>query len=284
MSVLRHSVHTGLIIVGVTSRYFDSIDASASIELPLSVFAASAGLHSLRGLRLLDASNKKQLFSPETEIGKVFITEDDPIVSDEQPDLASSPPSLPPNPVIMPAVVMAEEVQVSATSFVSGYYPIESETAAMAEAVIAAEDAESLPVYAVVSAHFDTAPGPGVGTGADMEAERVSLAAVPEADAEQAEAALVEAAEMQEVGVEGVSEDEPPQHHREGVLELGEGTLTYPEAVTIAGVSSPFVGRGLAEELSSELLASASSQEGEDGPPSFSGSGSAEDDDDDAAE
>jgi hypothetical protein len=214
-------------------------------------------------LRLLDASNKKLIFSPETEIGKVFIAEDDSIASgDEQPDLScsSSNPGIP---------MMAEEVSAAAAAAVSlgsGYYPIVAETAVAAMA----ETAEDLlPVY--TEALFDSPPASmmavgEVGEGAEdgPETERGSLAAVPEADAE-AEAVLVEAAEMQEVGVEGVSEEEP------AVVVEGRA-LTYPEA----GPSSPLVGRGLAEEMSSELLASVSSQEREDEGPSFSVSMSAE--------
>jgi hypothetical protein len=238
--------------VGITSRYIDSIDAGASIELPLSVFAASAGLHSLRGLRLLDASNKKLLFSPETELSKVYVAEDDQIVVEEQPDLDFGH-SLHP----MPAPAMTEDVSAS---LVSSYFPT-SVSAPVVEAEIAVQDPHAYPddppVY--TEAQFDSPLFVDTAVGADAEMERITSTPMPEAEAE---AVLAEVAEMQEVGVERISEE-------------GSHEVTFPGAApaTASSSSSPLAARGLSEELSSELLASASSALSlgrEDEGPSFS--------------
>ena len=246
--------------MGITSRYIDSIDAGASIELPLSVFAASAGLHSLRGLRLLDASNKKLLFSPETELSKVYVAEDDQIVVEEQPDLDLGH-SLHP----LPAPAMTEEVSAS---LVSSYFPT-SVSAPVVDAEIAVQDPHAYPddppVYS--EAQFDSPLFVDTAVGADAEMERITSTAMPEADAEpeaEAEAVLAEVAEMQEVGVERISEE-------------GSHEVTFPGAApataSSSSSSSPLAARGLSEELSSELLASASSASSlgrEDEGPSFS--------------
>ena len=249
--------------MGITSRYIDSIDAGASIELPLSVFAASAGLHSLRGLRLLDASNKKLLFSPETELSKVYVAEDDQIVVEEQPDLDLGH-SLHP----LPAPAMTEEVSAS---LVSSYFPT-SVSAPVVDAEIAVQDphaySDDPPVY--TEAQFDSPLFVDTAVGADAEMERITSTPMPEADAEpeaEAEAVLAEVAEMQEVGVERISE--------EGSHEVFvEDALTFPGAApATASSSSPLAARVLSEELSSELLASASSASSlgrEDEGPSFS--------------
>jgi hypothetical protein len=66
----------GLCVVGLTTTNIGRIDSGETIDVPLSIFAVTAGLHDLTGIVLFDLINKREFYPIDEVICTVLVTDD----------------------------------------------------------------------------------------------------------------------------------------------------------------------------------------------------------------
>ena len=195
------SKNSGLTVVGITSRVIGGVESGGSIALPLTVFATRAGLQVLRGVRLADAMKKEQLFSPETEICRIFVTDEEEPIQSAVAQLTLSNP--------LESIEMARSEALSASP-VKSYYPRQSKEEALETApeALPLETTEDYPLQSFQEADVAQFVAPD---------EQLTT----ETGDVEADAVLAEVAEMQEVGVNEESIQFP-----EEILAVSEEEVT----------------------------------------------------------